>query len=276
MTESLMYAFMAVDEPLDELQMAHVQGLSSWSCDSPVSLVASSAAKPFHADPRALMEQYFDLHLALSPWGTREVIVRLPQDCLSVPLARRYGVEAWSVSEHTLVVLRTDFAEESAEAPVEVMLGRLASVRTELMAGDRRALYLAWLASLGRPDHYGIQELQELESEVEPPVPAGLTALGPGLCSLAEVLCVDPRLLRFAGRTSPDVQSHSQEHQQKLSQWIHQLPDVDKNRLLLQALQGAAEVPVRVRRPLPLSRASHRSVADLLRAAVAPSCVDAA
>ncbi|MGQ4728570.1 hypothetical protein ACUN3E_13020 [Streptomyces sp. Ju416(a)] len=276
MTESLMYAFIAVDEPLDKLQMAHVQGLSSWSCDSPMSLVASSADRPFHADPRALMEQYFDLHLALSPWGTREVIVRLPQECLSVPLARRYGVEAWSAGEHTLVVLRTDFAEQTADAPVEVMLDRLASVRTDLMAGDRRALYLAWLASLGRPDHYSIQELQELESEVEPPVPAGLAGLGPGLCSLANVLCVDPRLLRVASSASPDVQSHSQAHQQKLSQWIHQLPDVDKDRLLLQALQGGAEFPERVRRPLPLSRASHRSVADLLRAAAAVARVGAA
>ncbi|WP_328928117.1 hypothetical protein OG429_28675 [Streptomyces sp. NBC_00190] len=267
---------MAVDAPLDELQMADVQMLSNWSCDSPKTLVASSVVRPFHTDPRALMERYFDVHLAVSPWGTREVIFRLPQECLSVPLARRYGVEAWSVDEHTLVVLRTDFAGGAAYTPVEDSLSRLASVRAELATGGRRALYLAWLASLGNPDQYGASEVQELEAEEEPPVPAGLTTLGPGLCALAEILCVDPRLLQVAGSASPDAQSHSQAHQQKLSQWIHRLPDVDKNRLLLQVLQGGTELPMQARRSHPPSRASHRSVADLVRAALAVSRADAA
>lgn len=184
--------------------MADVQMLSNWSCDSPKTLVASSVVRPFHTDPRALMERYFDVHLAVSPWGTREVIFRLPQECLSVPLARRYGVEAWSVDEHTLVVLRTDFMRRrGVHAGRRLAQPASASVRAELATGGRRALYLAWLASLGNPDQYGASEVQELEAEEEPPVPAGLTTLGPGLCALAEILCVDPRLLQVMRQREP-------------------------------------------------------------------------
>ncbi|GAA4921843.1 hypothetical protein ACFPM3_02010 [Streptomyces coeruleoprunus] len=185
---SMTYSFFTVDESVRERAQP--------------SLVTSTAIGVFRTDPRTLMERYFDIHLALSPWGTREVIIRLPRDSFSIPLAQEYGVEAWSTGEHTLVAFRTDFAR-TPKGKADFPLSRLVSVRADLAAGDRRALYLGWLALLGSPDHYGPEELPELELDMEPPVPAGLGALHPGLTMLAEILCVDPRLLRAAAVTRP-------------------------------------------------------------------------
>ncbi|MFG2294919.1 hypothetical protein [Streptomyces sp. NPDC048603] len=267
MTESTTYEFLAVDEPLDEMQRLDVRLLSNWSCDSPRTLVATASIRAFQADPRVLMERYFDVHAAVSPWGTRELIFRMPQDSFSVPLARRYGAESWTAAGHALVVLRTDFAGRTgggAEHPVS----RFTDVREDLAAGGRRALYLSWLASLGDPDAYAGAELPDLEAETEPPVPPNLTDLGPGLTALAEFLCVDGRLLRVAAEASQDTRSQSRAHSRKLSQWIHRLPDADKNRLLLRALQGGAAGPVEAR-ITGGATAPRRTVADLLRRASA-------
>ncbi|MFD8595161.1 hypothetical protein ACFV1L_09190 [Kitasatospora sp. NPDC059646] len=168
---------------------------------SPASLLTSTAIGVFRADPRRLTERHFDIHLAASPWGTREVIFRLPGTDFPLPLAAQYGAEAWAVGGHSLVAFRTDFAGRGAKA--DFPLERLAGVRAALAAGDHRALYLGWLALLGHPDQYGPDELRELAEEFEPPVPPGLNAPDAGLRLLAEILCVDARLLRAAAAPAP-------------------------------------------------------------------------
>ncbi|MFD8477976.1 hypothetical protein [Kitasatospora sp. NPDC059673] len=160
------------------------------------ALLTSTAIGVFRTDPRRLMERHFDIHLAASPWGTREVILRLPGGGVPPELAQQYGAEAWTVGEHGLIAFRTDFAGRGARA--DHPLERLAGVRAGLAAGDHRALYLGWLALLGNPEQYGPDELRELDEEFEPPVPARLSAPDPGLRLLAEILCVDARLLRAA------------------------------------------------------------------------------
>ncbi|MEU8676966.1 hypothetical protein [Streptomyces sp. NPDC048560] len=197
------------------------------------SLVVSTATGVFRTDPRALTERFFDMHLATSPWGTHEVVFKWPVPVagvgpvtgavsgaapvsrpvsgpggsgtdphrLTASLVERYGGEAWTVGGHFLIALRTDFAG-SAQTP-HFPLGRLASVRAGLASGDRRALYLGWLALLGRPELYGPGELRELEHETEPPVPQGLGALDSGLRLLARILCVHPRLLSSAAAAEP-------------------------------------------------------------------------
>ncbi|MFG2692879.1 hypothetical protein [Kitasatospora sp. NPDC048407] len=165
------------------------------------SLLTSTAIGVFRTDPRRLMERHFDIHLAASPWGTREVIFRLPGGGVPPDLAQQYGAEAWTVGEHCLVAFRTDFAGRGARA--DHPLERLAGVRAGLAAGDHRALYLGWLALLGNPEQYGPDELRELAEEFEPPVPARLAEPDAGLRLLAEILCVDTRLLRAATRPAP-------------------------------------------------------------------------
>jgi len=68
------------------------------------------------------------------------------------------------------------------------------AVRDGLLRGDQRALYLGWLL---------LAQTVELEDdELEPPVPPSLGSLDVALESMAELLRLDPDLLRAASEAS--------------------------------------------------------------------------
>jgi hypothetical protein len=69
-------------------------------------------------------------------------------------------------------------------------LAVMAQARSELAAGDRRLLYLAWLLAL---------ESDEVEfEETEPPVPAGLGNLSAGLQAIVDFFQIDEDLIAAA------------------------------------------------------------------------------
>ena len=110
-------------------------------------------------------------------------------------------------------------------------------LRTELARGDRRALYLAWLAFM----RYG-----ELDDDaIEPPVPAGLGELSGSLEALADFLRVDPDLLEVAARASaPRAASPVQRND--VAAWVAALAPAEKDEILtplIVAPDDSASVP---------------------------------
>ena len=74
-------------------------------------------------------------------------------------------------------------------------LSALGRLRDDLLEGDYRALYLAWLIAA---------ELQDAgDAELEPPVTSGLGELSPPLVSFVELFGLDEHLLQAAAGTSP-------------------------------------------------------------------------
>ena len=57
-----------------------------------VSFVNSYEWGNSKGDPRKLMERYFDAHLYLANWGTREVMLRLPKRVLDPARVADYCV----------------------------------------------------------------------------------------------------------------------------------------------------------------------------------------
>jgi hypothetical protein len=110
--------------------------------------------------------------------------------------------------------------------------GRLAAiipVRTELAAGDMRALYLAWLL---------VVQGEELDDgEVEPPVPAGLGELSGAQRALVDFLRLDPDLLAAAAEAS-DSLTVTAPSDAVLGGWVKALPEAEKDELLLRVLRG--------------------------------------
>jgi len=105
-------------------------------------------------------------------------------------------------------------------------MGELAGVRAELVRGDLRVLYLAWLAGLA---------CGELDDDAEePPVPPGLSSLSAPLRSLIEFLRIDGDLLTAAAEASASQQAKPA----GLAAWISELPASDKDALLVRAAQG--------------------------------------
>ena len=88
MSEYQYYEFTAVDQPLTTREQAELRSLSTRADITATSFINTYEWGNFKGDPRKLMERYFDAHLYLNNWGTRELILRLPKRVLD-PLRRR-------------------------------------------------------------------------------------------------------------------------------------------------------------------------------------------
>jgi hypothetical protein len=102
-------------------------------------------------------------------------------------------------------------------------MGSLMSLRSELLRGDIRCLYLGWLLCA--------QNEEFAEDDLEPAVPAGLGELSAPLRSLIEFLGVDEDLVEVAASASAPL--NASPDREELAAWIQSLPEKEKNNLLV-------------------------------------------
>jgi hypothetical protein len=103
----------------------------------------------------------------------------------------------------------------------------MVAVRSELLAGDHRLLYLAWLM--------GIQWDHADDEDTEPPVPAGLKDLSGALQAIVDFLEIDQDLIAAAAEASP---ASTDTPSADLAGWIATLPAADKDKLLTMVADG--------------------------------------
>lgn len=276
MSEYQYYEFLAVDRPLDERQLAEVRALSTRARVTATSFTNEYHWGNFRGDPRTMMERYYDAHLYLTNWGTHQVMLRLPRALLSPETAEQFCIDphvaAWTSGEHLILNLISEDDSGDWVEGAEYSLSAIVGVRAELAAGDLRPLYLAWLAA------YGIWERDEdafdydEETDLEPPVPAGLGTLTAPQRALADFLRLDTSLLDIAAQASP-LLAETKSDPRKLAKWIRDLPAGDKDTLLHRVAQGqGAQVHMELRRRFngdlgPSASRPRRTVAELLDAA---------
>ncbi|HEX4608304.1 MAG TPA: hypothetical protein VH092_08870 [Urbifossiella sp.] len=269
MSEYQYYEFRAVDRPLDKPEMAALRAISSRAEITPAGLTNEYHFGNFKGDPDRLMDQYFDAHLYLANWGTHRLMLRVPARAFALATARPYSLpEALQVrANKTHVVL--DFHSESEGDDDfeggEGWLSSLIGLRSDLLAGDLRCLYVGWLAGV---------ETGEVDPEtIEPAVPPGLGQLTAPLERLADFIRVDPDLIEVAAETSAEVAATGPSAQE-LAGWVAGLPAAEKNRHLVRLMQGgsvrvAAELLRRFREdtaPAEGKSARRRVVQELLAA----------
>jgi hypothetical protein len=228
------YEFQAIDRPLDERAMAALRAITSRAHITPTSLVNVYHWGDFKGDPNRLMDQYFDAHLYVANWGTRRLMLRLPARAFPPASARPYTVpyvlKARANREHVVLDFHSD--NEGGDEDFEGGEGWLASLiplRSDLLAGDLRCLYLAWLA--------GVRTEEVDEDQTEPPVPPRLGKLSAPLRRFIDFLRVDPDLAEVAAAASapglPEAASA-----EDLAAWVAGLPPEDKDDVLLRLMQG--------------------------------------
>ncbi len=232
MSEYQYYEFLAIDRPLDERQRAELRALSTRARITATSFVNEYHWGDFRGNPATLMERYFDAFLYLANWGTRRLMIRLPQGLLDLAVAERYctgdAASAWAAGEHVILSLSSE-DEDEYWGEGEGRLASIALVRSELAAGDLRLLYLAWLLS--------VQAEEVGDEEAEPPLPPGLRTLSAPLRAVADFLRLDEDLLMAAATARAEVQTVA-ESAGELARWIEDLPGAEKDALLLQAVRG--------------------------------------
>ena len=235
MSEYQYYDFRAIDRPLARNEMAALRAISTRAVITTTSFTNHYEWGDLKANPSKLLEKYFDAFVYVANWGTREFCIRLPQHLVDYKLLKT------QVSGETVRVRRTgsyvivEFENQSEWDDEDDGTGWMASLmplRSDLLRGDLRCLYLGWLrcAQDGGLD----------EDELEPPVPAGLGTLSGPLHALIEFLEIDKDLVEVAAQASQ--QPAAGLSHEELSLWIRGLPETDKNELLVAAAVESDEV----------------------------------
>ncbi|WP_430789477.1 hypothetical protein [Actinoplanes sp. G11-F43] len=236
MSEYQYYEFVALDRTLTAEQQRELRAVSSRGRITSSGFANDYQWGDLKADPAEWMERYFDAHLYLANWGTRLIMMRFPRAALAPETADEFcagaSARSWTTPTHVILELRSeneggdeDWWEETGT------LTAIAPVRAELVGGDRRLLYLAWLLCA--------QNHEWDDDEPEPPVPAGLADLSGPLRTLTDFLRLDPDLLAAAATASRSM-TEAAPSAAALRRWVKDLPVADKDEALLRVLRGDA------------------------------------
>jgi hypothetical protein len=183
MSEYQYYEFVAVDRPLTDEQVQALRALSTRARITSTRFVNHYNWGNFVGNPRALMEECFNLFVYAANWGTRCFMMRLPRRLFDPASTSPYFAAgdvcaAWATKEHVILQFERSEIYEDGLTEYEFddgsgWLAALAPLRQELLQGDQRCLYLAWLVCV----QTGLVD----DEAVEPPVPIGVQELSASL-----------------------------------------------------------------------------------------------
>jgi hypothetical protein len=270
MSEYQYYEFRAIDRPLNDRQMQKLRDVSSRAVITPTSFVNEYNWGDFKGDPDEWMEKYFDAFLYCANWGTRQFMLRLPKRHFDVNAATAYciGDSAFlkTRGEHGVFSFKAD-CEDDDWMEAAGWLASMIPLRSEIMSGDLRCLYLAWLLC--------IQNEEVDDDEEEPCVPANLDELSASERSFADFFGIDYDLIEVAARRS-SRSSKNDENCKALKSWVHGLPEKERDEIILRVMTDevhvGAELEIRFARETGGRNKSameeqRRTVGELLKAA---------
>lgn len=201
MSEYQYYEFEAIDKPLTDEEQQAVSRLSSRVAPHPYRAEFTYSYSDLPADPKQLVGDYYDAMFYIANWGSTRLMFRFPKNLVDIATWQQYCTEdAVTLTQHAdYVILDIDYHDEDGGGWLEEQsyLRALIPLRQELLDGDHRLLYLAWL--LATTYEYGYEDDVDV---VEPPVPAGLKRLSPALQQFVEVFELDEQLVTVAAEES--------------------------------------------------------------------------
>lgn len=285
MSEYQYFEFQSLDRPLTGQQQRAMRRISHQVDLTPMRAAFTYTAASFNAEPRAVLAEHFDAMIHLTGWGDKRLMFRFPAALLDLEQVQAYGDPlgrrvTWSVRDD-YALLDIHFLRDSGAGWIEAerWLPSLAPLRGDILRGDYRVLYLAWLKSLTPEDAEDALE--------EPPVPAGLRDLPPELEAFLELFEVDPFLLEVAVEASEERSDPSAGSpfavgvgplfgltEEDASRAVEALPRYEADAYLLRVALGEPLADVALLRRLreiageqPSQQTPRRTVAQLLAAA---------
>jgi hypothetical protein len=221
------YEFVALDRPLTSKEMTRLRAISTRAEITPTRFCNEYQWGDLKADPAKLVERYFDAHMYFANWGTHRLMLRFPVARVDPKSLRAYFVgDAASTKvagDHLILDLHSEDEEPDYEES-QGSLAALAAVRTELMRGDLRVAYLAWLLA--------VQAGDADDDDIEPAVPRGLRQLTAAQAAMVEFLRIDEDLIAAAAEGS-DAET---DDRPALRQWALGLTPLAKDEWLRRAI----------------------------------------
>ena len=235
MSECQYYDFKAIDHALTKTEMVALRAISTRAVITTTSFTNHYEWGDLKAAPLKLLEKYFDAYVYVANWGTREFHLRLPQELVDFKQLKSIlpgkAAHVRSAGKFVIVSFESEVESDDDWDDGTGWMRSLVSLRSDLLRGDLRCLYLGWLHSV---------ECHEFsEDALEPPVPAGLRELSAPLDSLIEFLGIDGDLVEVAASASAPLKEGPS--QKELATWVRGLPANEKENLLIDFLSESGE-----------------------------------
>lgn len=243
MSEYQYYEFQTVDHRLTAKEQAAISQLSSRVQLTPTRAIFLYNYGDFRHNPKQVLTKYFDVMFYIANWGTWQLIFRLPKGIVDPqwfqPYALDHCITVTQTSEYIILDLEINEEEGmSGWVEGEGWLSRLLPLRDELLQGDLRLLYLAWLRVAPTQTGY------ELEDDpVEPPIPPNLGKLSPALNTFVELVEMDPDFVAAAAQKSPLHQAISHP---PLEEWLSNLSETERQEFLLKLVRREPNVDLQL------------------------------
>ncbi len=222
MSEYQYYEFVAVDRQLTRDEMDQLRSISSRAKISSTHFCNTYNYGDLKAQPEQMLRDYFDAFVYDSNFSYRRFIVKMPKACFDRRLLERYfpGEHSCFKPSRDHWLIEFCYSDEDCyddnwwEEGSEGWMGSLLSIRSELMRGDYRSLYIAWLAAL--------EDDEVAENAGEIPVPPGLSDLTASQSALCDFLKLDKYIVEAAAKNSPDASEVNLES--CIDNWLDDLP----------------------------------------------------
>lgn len=170
-----------------------------------------------------------------------------------------YGSNEISLSRHgNYFLLDISFDDEEGGGWMEeddYDLGDLTPLRDDILNGDYRALYLAWVSFAQHEGRYEKDDFEEEDEEDEegqngqpPPVPPNMKRMSAALKAFTRFFEIDDDLVSAAQALSPDLAAASLEYEKLLAQ----LPEKERIDWLARLLKSEPRLDVQLRKRLEL------------------------
>ena len=220
MSEYQYYEFKAIDKALTEKQIASLHQLSSRAEVSSYHASFVYHYGDFRGNVEQLMRTSFDAMVYLANWGSRRLMFRLPGHLIDTSEWREFfiseAIEKTQCPDNKNFILDFNFFDENVNdwTEGEGWLDDLQSLRSDIIAGDFRVLYLAWLKACQL-----LTGMEDIEDDIlEPPIPAGLSELNPALKQFINYVELDPQLVNAAAKNSAKLTVRIQDPASLISQ----------------------------------------------------------
>ncbi|UJS19861.1 MAG: hypothetical protein L3J18_13275 [Candidatus Brocadia sp.] len=246
MSEYQYYEFRAIDRPLTEAQKSKISALSSRAHVTSHTASFVYNYGDFRGNPEQLMSDYFDAMVYVSDWGSRRLMFRIPLSLIDTKKLGRYCISEEINARETKqgVVLDMNFHDEELAdwTEGEGWLDELVEMRAELIRGDSRVLYLAWLKAAENA-----LRAEDIDDDtLEPPVPPGLNQLSGAQNVFVRFLEIDEAMLVVAAQKSEE---QKEDHLQ-LENWVEKLSIEEQHEFLRRLSRGEPNLSVLMNRRL--------------------------
>jgi hypothetical protein len=236
MSEYQYYEFRAIDRPLTTDEQAEVDKLSSRAKVSPNQAIFVYNYGDFRGSAEKVLTQYFDAMLYMANWGRWQLMFRFPKSLIDPKLFKPYElpdvITIIKTAHHIVLDINISEEESSDWMEGEGWLSKFLPLREDLMAGDLRLLYLAWL-----------RVAPNLEKDaVEPPIPPNLEKLSRSLKSYMDWIELDSDSVDAAAQASPSQQTA----EIKLEKWLPALTEAEQQKFLLKLVKREPQVDLQL------------------------------